>query len=693
MTIRLRLVLVLIAVSALPGLSAAEPPVRMNLEPFSLRTRTGGPIGLSVKLNYNRDQLLEGNLLLKFYDGRRDYGTLLTTVRYDGIVLQGSDAVFRILLPPVPDATIDRSYDIEAWFVTDSERIPLSSGTIVQDPPDPFSLMSSDLNQRNAVLLSVSGSPDPQRISSERTWLHDMLAPYPIVPPERHRDLVWLAAGHSGYSIPEDPLELCCWDMALVTDGGFNQLEAAQLDALTHWIQAGGSLCLVLTNQGLTGRHLEFLREAMPDHASRLLLTSEGQIAFTDSDTHFCASYSGLGRCVLIPHGIRPMADLSADEQTWIREFLWKARGCRYPRSDEPLAAATGGTLRAEQDEADKDDLTSSEMLELRLASRDTGFGTMCRTVLMPSDVRMVPTSVILLLLAAYVLAVGPVDYVVLGFFRIRRYTWIVFPLVTLAFTLMMIAVAHHYLGSSETGDRLIVTDVVDEGRPVRSSVIDLQFVGTRRDSSARVTGSLISSLQSGPLTLTGRFPHEYSASRRLEQWTPEIIRTFTLSPDPVPDLGFDWVDSQLITTTQGRQQLAQVLSRLDDVTCLNAVVLHGKTGHAVVGRPAPEFDDYSIMDMDYEYAVLGMTRNESLPLTAEQGSRAPLHGMFRYFSQVSPGGAAAMEDLPLQDPGNPDQWVLMILLQTDEGYHLIRKLYCLPELSPPAEQTVHQGS
>lgn len=34
------------------------------------------------------------------------------------------------------------------------------------------------------------------------------------------------------------------------------------------------------------------------------------------------------------------------------------------------------------------------------------------------------------------------------------------------------------------------------------------------------------------------------------------------------------------------------------------------------------------------------------------------------------------MEDVPILDPDNPDQWLLIVLLQTDEGYHLIRKLH-----------------
>ena len=178
----------------------------------------------------------------------------------------------------------------------------------------------------------------------------------------------------------------------------------------------------------------------------------------------------------------------------------------------------------------------------------------------MPSDVRMVPTSVIVGLLLTYVAVIGPLDYWILGWFRIRKYTWVMFPLMTLLFTLLMIAVAHHYLGANETGGRFTVTDVVDDGRPVRSSAIDLQFVGSRREITPSIQSGLISWPRSEPLSLIGRFPNEYSVSRRIEQWSPEVIRTFTLTADAIPDLSFDWNDTRLVTTKHGRQELRRAL-------------------------------------------------------------------------------------------------------------------------------------
>lgn len=679
MRVLFALLVAFIAVSSLPDVSAQQPPVRLTMEPVSLRTRTGGPIGLRIKLHYNRDQLLEGSLRLKMYDGPRNNGLLRITSSYEGIVLHGSDANFDLLLPPVPDA-FDRGFDLEAWFDTKTESIPLSAGSIVRDVPDTFNIMSSDPSHRSTILFSVSGRPDPHRITPLRNDLHDMLSPLKMLPEERHREITWLPANLSGAAMPEDPLELCCCDLILITDGGLNQLDASQLDALTAWTEAGGSLCLVPGDQGLTGRHAEFLRRLLPQDAERMILTDEGRMELASGRATFCASYFGLGRCVLIPYRVSPSTDLTEADRSWIRQFLWKARRCRYPLAGETFAdidreIARLPALRADDNEYDP---YRSELQD-HLMVQNSQFSQMCRSILMPSDVMMVPTSVIIMLLTAYVLAVGPVDYVVLGLLRIRKYTWIVFPLVTLAFTLTMIAVAHQYLGSSETGKQLTITDVTDDGRPVRSTVIDLEFVGSRRDTTTSHQGRLVTSLEAEHLTLHGRFPHDYEASRRLEQWKPNITRTLTLFPDAIPALGIDWNDTKLITTGRGRQQLRSQLSDNDDVRCLNAMVLHQKSKHQLVSLQDPRLrglTDAQAQEMAMD-GTLHLTHTVSD--TVEYGSRAPVQGVYQFFAQVSPGGAAAMEDIPILDQSNPDQWLLLIVLETDDGYHLIRKLYCLP--------------
>lgn len=669
-----------------------QPVVRMKMESLSLRSRTGGPIGIRVKLEYNREQLLEGDLLLRIFDGAPFNGLLLTTVRYDGVVLQGSDGIFNMLLPPLADAA-SNSFDIEAWFETGNERIPLSSSTEFVDPPDTFSVISNDFRKRCVLVCSTSGRPDPSRMSRSRHALHELLSPESLVPDDTQASLTYFPAARDSRSLPDDPLALCSYDIVLLTEGSLNRLEPLQLAALVSWTEAGGSLCVAPTDQGLANRHLEFLHKVLPGYGPRLLLTDEGKVTFVSGDVAICAAYKGLGRCVLIPHGLDPTTDISEDDGAWIRGFLWKARGSTYPKSGEKFAEAHRRRLSVRSAPPEHGDETTygtyaqagytdpygNWQTEGSIKPRESAFGQLCRTILMPADVRMVPTSVIVGLLVAYVLAIGPVDYFVLGWLRIRKYTWVLFPLVTLVFTLLMVAVAHDYLGSNETGGRFTVTDVVDSGRPVRSSAVDLQFVGTRRDSATTIQGGLISSVKSEQLSITGRFPHEYTANRKLEQWSPEIIRTLTLSPDPIPDLSFDWTDVGLITTQEGRQRLRKALASHHDIRCVSAAVMHGTARHAVLGG-VPQFNQnpeyLQLQSCDYV--------NQLRPVGVQQamaaGSRAPLQGMFRYVSQVSPGGAAHMEDIPLLDHSNPDQWLLLILLESDDEYHLIRKLYCVTE-------------
>jgi len=452
------------------------------------------------------------------------------------------------------------------------------------------------------------------------------------------------------------------------------------------------------TDKGLASRHLEFLSQLFPKDSNRLLLSDDGRITFVSGEATICAAYAGLGRSVLLPHGIDPVADLSKDEQAWICEFLWKARNSSWPKAGEdfadahrrraPVAEPTPNNLQAAFGQPGYVDPYGSWRTTQPFSTHVTGFGQLCQSILMPSDVQMVPTTVIAGLLLAYVLVVGPVDYCVLGWLQIRKYTWIAFPLVTLGFTLMMVAVAHRYLGSNETGGRLTVTDVVDDGRPIRSSAIDLLFVGTRKDTTSAIKAGLLTSIQaqqtftqpSAQLNFTGRFPHDYSVSRRIEQWTPEMIRTLTLSPDAIPDLSFDWNDVNLITTQEGRDKLKTALTSNVETECIRVAILHGTDGYGIPGGVVSPPSEHMNDDQYQHVASLNALRQKTARQIGEFGSRAPLQGLFQYFSQVSPGGTAAMEDIPIIDPGNPDQWLLVILLKTDDGYHLIRKLYCVTD-------------
>ena len=64
----------------------------------------------------------------------------------------------------------------------------------------------------------------------------------------------WLAPE----DFPANPLALFAFDLVLLDGDGFSQLREKQLAALTRWVEAGGSLC-VLPGRGLKDEHARFL--------------------------------------------------------------------------------------------------------------------------------------------------------------------------------------------------------------------------------------------------------------------------------------------------------------------------------------------------------------------------------------------------------------------------------------------------
>ena len=84
------------------AVSAAAPPrVGMKLELASIRGRTGAPIHVNVRLEYNDPQFLEGKLELHIFDALEltSESDRLATVVREGIVLAGQDYEFSLLLP------------------------------------------------------------------------------------------------------------------------------------------------------------------------------------------------------------------------------------------------------------------------------------------------------------------------------------------------------------------------------------------------------------------------------------------------------------------------------------------------------------------------------------------------------------------------------------------------------------------
>ena len=149
-----------------------------------------------------------------------------------------------------------------------------------------------------------------------------------------------------------------------------------------------------------------------------------------------------------------------------------------------------------------------------------------------------------------------------------------VFPLVTLAFTLFTIKLSHHYLSSTQPGQQVVVYDVAKGDRVARSSRFEplfscasTEYRSGHRNSSLVVidhhqfgaTGHFTTPYGlTGRLAApeyTGRFPNRYSVHLPLAQGTSVLRRHFEISPQ-VDLLDFDWDNPGDVVSNEGRLRL-----------------------------------------------------------------------------------------------------------------------------------------
>ncbi|MEQ9406425.1 MAG: glycosyltransferase [Fuerstiella sp.] len=731
-----------------PIAAQTKSPVRLQLEPLSIRGRSSSALPVQIKLEYNAPQLLEGDLLLEVYNSFPVPEDLMGTIRYEGIVLQGSDYIFNTVLPPI-EHSANKQYMIVAWFETASGRLSLS-----RDPKDPeaaHELLSIGAFERATLICSVSGRRDFQRPSPSRAYLNEALSlenynPQQTTELPRFDDDVNRRASDTrrvqnytcswdAYSLPEDPLQLCCFDLVLLADGALSRLEEIQMQALQTWVAAGGSLCVLPDDERLDGSHLQFLRtliERPSDPGMHLSITDDSELIVISEETNPVINRRfGLGRVTLLPDRQDLPALLSGETLGQVVGHLWKVRsdsgifqGLPWGQSDlQQLLRQQGFELSRDkrgfflQNSPERnqqyrgrryatlEELASEFDLRYELQPRSNPLLSACETALMPQDVEMVPTSVIALLLIAYVVTIGPVDYFVLGVFRARKFTWILFPLVTGIFTALTVNIAHHYMASTDTGGRLSIVDVLENGRPVRQTDVQMHFYASQtalrvdHNQAFVVPGQMTESNsafapQQVPRSInrqihySGRFPQTFAVQQNMRQWEPQLNRTFTLTPDADDVPKISWDDPSLVTTSSGRSQLAEKLRQLaDDDTQIDAIVLNGRGQLPLFPTNGYLFSSAQLRNGE-QWRNTDIWRRQRMPTPQdgvvalgllESACRQGTRDFFSIVSQVAPQGSASLEDLPLLDQTDPDQWLLMVAEKVADNITVYRRLYYVP--------------
>jgi hypothetical protein len=306
-----------------------------------------------------------------------------------------------------------------------------------------------------------------------------------------------------------------------------------------------------------------------------------------------------------------------------------------------------------------------------------------------------VPLGAVATLLVTFLLVIAPGDYFVLGWLKLRRYTWLVFTAVSLGFTFWTVHLAGEYMGRVDYREGLVFIDVGAGNRAVRSSRYELQFTATQKTVPTELRSAIYVPLdrrvRSGrdrrfanpntyidpeefeedapgsvhePPVIEGRPPGVYTVHQRMRQWSPRLNRQTTFTPklEKLP-FDFDSVDPAELTTAEGREALREDIEA--SMAGARVILRNGEQNHLDI---APQYDPATggqKLPVDYEFVQLAQTL-----------SVRPEQSYFQLVSQISPTGASNFEDLPLFDAGDPKQWLLIVMVTRGPDRLVYRRIY-----------------
>jgi hypothetical protein len=540
--------------------------------------------------------------------------------------------------------------------------------------------------------------------------------------------------------MPFDPLGYCSYDLVLLVKEGFTQLRGGQLDAVRDWVHAGGSLCVVPPSAGLGQEHLLFLNQMSraEERQAPYLVDGDGRLvapATAQGPKSVLARY-GLGRAAVL-HGSWEQLIADEAEQARLQAFLWKLRADAARRMGEVGKWLPAQPMAEEQQRLPQD----WNSINFRRTVNDSNSlfpepihsGDQILEQLRPRDLRMLPLPLVGLLLLGYLFLIGPVDYVALGLLRLRKWTWVLFPLVTAVVTLLTVGLSHWYMRTQDNQRAVVFIDVGDANRIARINRFELQIHGTAREVQTEVNRGLFTAMdhrrfgsgnwfnynygaggrgdaqheRAAPV-LVGRVPAAYTAIQRLPQWSPQLNRIFMIprgqtgepaispmaqaasgtaprSPGQVPSPAFDWTQFEGPAYSAAWARQAAGLNALRDAVAQSGAfpglegifVITAEGVHSLPAWPALFADGVPRGDARLAgsgpYVNSGPSRVNAF---LEDVSLFAPTGLYRVVSQLSPHGGGDYSDMAVLDRSDPAQWMLVVAARRGKDLLIYRKLY-----------------
>ncbi|MEI8380197.1 MAG: hypothetical protein WCJ09_08720 [Planctomycetota bacterium] len=687
--------------------AAADRPLEIEQSNMQPPIQVGRPIPSWWDVKVRGTGLLEGHFEFRL----KNDPELLSTLVTEEMALSGPQQRIRVMLPPANDQNPVDQLTVDIKFI--GKKFTQDLGRHI---------LRVALSRSRTFMVLVPMSRIAQRRSVERDRIIRRLSFENLIS-GLDDSTKTVQASLEPADLPQEPLAYCAYEMVVLFQDEFRALKKPQLEAMATWIRAGGSLYVEPTGI-LEPYHLDFLRElakSTPD----VVITSgaDGRLVpgTIRNDERLIRMRNSLGRIVMRVDE----EEVEADETTDWREaasFLFRihadqANLIRNRKISSPAELMVGRPIVYQNDI----NFESRRRLEMKFPASTREL----LDCLKPAGVRMVPLWVLVVILTAFVVVIGPVDYFVLGRLRARKYTWVTFPIATILVTWLTVSLTNSYMSTAEARRGLVIHDLGDDGSTVRVNRFELLFLASTRTVSTDVRKGIFSALKTGatitnevdpsgqfrpgvrpgrmaPMdgnrtreTLTGRIPTDYTASQPLSKWTPQLNRLFYL-PGPSEQSPLNWaqiMEGESIRSTLNDQAAKQrILARVQQQLGRSCAVCWIGPAGAFSYQLSPDWKDsvftqyshnsgdpYSTFDYEeqmFQQELPQDVRNQpSMLRWLYQNSVATPHGLFCLTSQVGPAGGAQFEDLPIFDSWQQNQMLMIVVVQRGDDYVVYRKI------------------
>lgn len=664
----------------------------LSVRTLMSRARTQAPIPIELNLANTKRQVVRGNLELTLWVGTER----AARIDLPDLALSPGENRRRLMLPEVALESETTVVTIEGWFQRGTERLDLGDNHDVVVP---------SFRQRNLVILDVTeGNDELQRAhvalrDSLELQRYDPLggdaAREVGVPRDgegrvdrRRRGLVVNPSLLEPTEFPESSGLLCGTDVVLLSSGGLQRLRLPQLQALTEWVRAGGSLCVELpVGEPVSAATLQTLNmwantgAAGPRYLSvpggRELIVVESTVeepalgANRPTVPGVWLTRPGWGRVALIERSDLPPEWFSGSDWLLAIGHLWRINrqalqalrdshpNPRWPRTrgSDPISP------RLTADEAYQPRFNST----VELLSR----------IMQPQAVTRLPVGRFLAVLFLFFLVVIPGDYYGLGWLRGRRWTWAFVPACSVLFAWLISSMAEAVLGPQGFRHAIVVTDLDSSGATVRRHALELVMVPSpqvlKRDLTdslylnlsrwerslhlaPSLTGGLNQTSNSAevsprgepPVVYDGLAPGRYGVSEPLRRWSPVLTRVTSLGVEREPQqldwsevARADWSDWEtLVQRVRKVAPTAQVMK------------LGGETGlRSDNGEARERPSDQMLLAVRLTGTPhSGESWTTGLPGVGSQSVIEAPDPWFEVVDQVSPSGSGTLEDLRLRE-------------------------------------------